>query len=55
MAAKKSSRAKSGRTVSRAKATKKTSVRKARKSPRELPLPGVTPGAKGPLGEGFTW
>jgi hypothetical protein len=55
MAAKKSSRAKSARTGSKAKAKKKTSVRKARKSPRELALPGVTPGSKGPLGEGFSW
>ena len=54
MAAKKTSRAKSSRTVSRAKATKKTSVRKTRKAPTDIPLPGA-PRAKGPLGEGFTW
>jgi hypothetical protein len=48
MAAKKTSRSKSSRTVSRAKATKKTSVRKTRKAPsglrpRTIDLPDTNP------------
>ena len=54
MAAKKTSRAKSSRTVSRAKATKKTSVRKARKAPS-----GIRTGLRTPIdlpeNPGFSW
>ena len=53
MAAKKTSRAKSSRTVSRAKATKKTSVRKGRKAPSGLGLQkGI---AEIPENPGFNW
>ena len=51
MAAKKTSRAKSGRTVTRAKATKKSSVRKARKAPKFGET--LDPGSKG--NPGMTW
>ena len=47
MAAKKSTRAKTRKSVSRAKATRKSSVRSARKAPRESGLKG--PAAYGVL------
>jgi len=54
MAAKKTSRAKSSRTVSKAKATKKTSVRKARKAPKfGAGDTGMKPGDW--QNPGFTW